>query len=185
LLFLCHSTPGARLRELCRLTGFPALLPEWGYGFWKCGDVYEHQDDVLDDWSGFRTHGIPLDAIVIDSPWATQYNTWKFNPHQFPNAREMISRLRDDVVRTVVWVTPWVNLDSRDGQVHPQPGSERLHREPAPNYAPGAAAGHFARDQDDRPFVADDSGAREREVPLPGANGSRRGRAPEFVAGAR
>ena len=155
LLFVCHSTPAARLRELCRLTGFPALLPEWGYGFWKSRDLYEHQDDLLEDWSGFRTHDIPLDAIVIDSPWATQYNTWKFNPHQFPNAREIISRMRDDGVRTVVWVTPWVNLDSRDGQVSPQPASERLHREPAPNYAPGAAGGHFVRDQDDRPFVTE------------------------------
>ena len=49
-------------------------------------------------------------------------------------------------VRTVVWVTPWVNLDSRDGQIPPQPQSERLHREPAPNYAPAAAAGHFVRE---------------------------------------
>ena len=144
--FLCHSSPAARLRELCRLTGFPALLPEWGYGFWKSRDVYEHQADVLDDFDGYRAHGIPLDAIVIDSPWETQYNTWKFNPHQFPDARGMISRMRSHGVRTVVWVTPWVNLDSRDGQIPPQPGSERLHREPAPNYASGAAAGHFVRE---------------------------------------
>ncbi len=145
-LFLCDRTPAARLRELCRLTGFPALLPEWGYGFWKSRDVYEHQDDVLDDFDGFRKHGIALDAVVIDSPWETQYNTWKFNPHQFPDARGMIATMRAHGVRTVVWVTPWVNLDSRDGQVPPQPGSERLHREPAPNYAPAAAAGHFVRE---------------------------------------
>jgi alpha-D-xyloside xylohydrolase len=145
-LFLCDHTPAARLRELCRLTGFPALLPEWGYGFWKSRDVYEHQEDVLDDFDGFRAHRIPLDAIVLDSPWETQYNTWKFNPHQFPDARGMIARMRAHGVRTVVWVTPWVNLDSRDGQVPPQPGSERLHREPAPNYAPAAAAGHFVRE---------------------------------------
>ena len=36
-------TPAARLRALCRQTGFPSLLPEWGYGFWKSRDVYEHQ----------------------------------------------------------------------------------------------------------------------------------------------
>ena len=40
----------------------------------------------------------------------------------------MIRRMRADGVRTVVWVTPWVNLDSRDGQIPPQPESERLHR---------------------------------------------------------
>jgi alpha-D-xyloside xylohydrolase len=154
-VFLCDPTPAARLREFCRLTGFPALLPEWGYGFWKSRDVYEHQEDVLEDFEGFRRHAIPLDAIVIDSPWATQYNTWRFNPHQFPDARAMIARMRRVGVRTVVWVTPWVNLDSRDGQVPPQPGSERLHREPAPNYAPAAAARHFVTDGTEQPFVTD------------------------------
>ena len=151
--FLCDPTPAARLRAFCRLTGFPGLLPEWGYGFWKSRDVHEHQDDVLDDYHGFRRHTIPLDAIVIDSPWATQYNTWEFNPYQFPDAPEMISMMRAGGVRTVVWVTPWVNLDSRDGQIPPQPESERLHREPAPNYAPAAAAGHFVRAPSGEPFV--------------------------------
>ncbi len=150
---ICAPTPAAQLRALCRATGFPALLPEWGYGFWKSRDVHEHQDDVLDDYQGFRCHRIPLDAIVIDSPWATQYNTWRFNPHQFPDAPGMIRRMRADGVRTVVWVTPWVNLDSRDGQIPPQPASERLHAEPAPNYAPAAAAGHFVKTPAGEPFV--------------------------------
>jgi len=67
----------------------------------------------------------------------------------------MIVRMRGAGVRTVVWVTPWVNLDSRDGQVPPQPGSDRLHAEPASNYAPGAAAGHFVKEPDGRPFVTE------------------------------
>ena len=150
---ICAGTPAANLRALCRLTGFPMQLPEWGYGFWKSRDVHEHQDDVIDDYEGFRRNAIPLDAVVIDSPWATQYNTWRFNPHQFPDAHGMISRMRADGVRTVVWVTPWVNLDSRDGQIPPQPASERLHAQPAPNYAPAAAAGHFVTEPSGEPFV--------------------------------
>jgi alpha-glucosidase (family GH31 glycosyl hydrolase) len=132
--------------------GFPSLLPEWGYGFWKSRDVYEHQDDALEDFHGFREHRIALDAIVLDSPWATQYNTWEFNPDQFPDAHGMVAELRAAGVRTVVWATPWVNVDSRDGQVAPQPESERLHRAPASNYAAGTAAGHFVHDGDE-PFV--------------------------------
>ncbi len=154
LRLFCGRTPAARLRALCRQTGFPALLPEWGYGFWKSRDVHEHQDDVMDDYRGFRRHGIPLDAIVIDSPWATQYNTWEFNPHQFPDAPGMVKMMRQDGVRTVLWVTPWINLDSRDGQIPPQPESAQLHSRPAPNYAPAAAAGHFVRQpSDDVPHV--------------------------------
>ena len=108
---------------------------------------------MFDDYEGLRRHEIPVDAIVIDSPWATQYNTWEFNRYQFPDAPGLIRRMRADGVRTVVWVTPWVNTDSRDGQIPPQPESERLHREPAPNYAPGAAGGHFVSDESGEPFV--------------------------------
>ena len=150
---LCEPTPAARLRALCRETGWPALLPEWGYGFWKSRDVYEHQEEVLDDFHGFRRHRIALDAVVIDSPWATQYNSWEFNPHQFPDAPGMIASMRARGVRTVVWCTPWVNLDSRDGQIAPQAESERLHREPAANYSAGAAAGHFVRDARGQPLL--------------------------------
>lgn len=144
-----HASPAARLRAFLKLSGFPPVLPEWGYGFWKSRDVYAHQRDAEADYEGHREHGIPLDAIVLDSPWATQYNTWEFNPHQFPDARGYIRRLREDGVRTVVWVAPWVNLDSREGQYPADDESARLHREPAPNYEPR----HFVRTADGDPLV--------------------------------
>lgn len=151
LHLFCQPGPAARLRAFLKAAdALPALLPEWAYGHWKSRDVYEHQRDVEADAEGYRRHALPLDAIVLDSPWETQYNTWEFNPHQFPDAPGMIERLRADGIRTVVWVTPWVNLDSVDGQHPPDPESERLHREPAPNYAPE----HFVRGADGEPYVA-------------------------------
>ena len=109
--------------------------------------------DVEDDWRGYRDNELPLDAIVIDSPWETQYNTWRFNPHQFPDAPGLVRGMREDGVRTVVWVTPWVNLESIDGQRPPDAASEKLHREPAENYAEGAEAGHYVRAADGEPYV--------------------------------
>ncbi len=124
LELFCQARPAARLRALCRATGFPMLLPEWGYGFWKSRDIHEDREAVYDDFLGFRRYEIPLDAIVLDSPWATQYNSWELNPHQLPDAEAMIRELRADGVRTVLWCTPWVNVDSRDGQI-PPPGRVR------------------------------------------------------------
>ncbi len=138
---LTQSTPAARLRAFLRMTGMPAVLPEWAYGHWKSRDVYEHQRDVEDDFDGYLRNRVPLDAIVLDSPWETQYNTWEFNPHQFPNAPGLIRRMRAEGVRTVVWVTPWVNLESDDGQRPPDAESARLHAEPASNY--DAGRGHY------------------------------------------
>ncbi len=151
----CDLTPAARLRRYLQRTGVPPVLAEWGYGVWKSRDVYEHQDDVLEDSDGCRWHAIPLDAVVIDSPWETQYNTWIPNPHQFPDFAGMVARMRADGVRTVVWVVPWTNLESLDGQIPPDPGSRRLHREPASNYAHGVEASAFVRDAErDEPYVA-------------------------------
>jgi alpha-D-xyloside xylohydrolase len=155
LHLFCAPTPAARLRSFLRAaSALPAVLPEWAYGHWKSRDIHEHQRDVEADFDGYKEHSIPLDAIVIDSPWATQYNTWEFNPHQFPDAPGLIARMRAEGVRTVVWVTPWVNLDSTGAQVPPDPESARLHREPAPNYAPAARAGHFVRGPDGEPWVS-------------------------------
>jgi alpha-glucosidase (family GH31 glycosyl hydrolase) len=92
--------------------------------------------------------------VVLDSPWETQYNTWEPNPHQFMDFAGMVRDFRADGVRTVVWVTPWVNLESEDGQMPPGPESHALHCAPASNYAEGAAAGHYVRARDGRPFVA-------------------------------
>ncbi len=52
-------SPAARLRRYLRATGLPPVLPEWGYGFWKSRDVYEHQDDVEDDFEGCRAQRHP------------------------------------------------------------------------------------------------------------------------------
>ena len=154
LTVLTDPTPAARLRRHLRASGLPALVPEWGYGFWKSRDVYDHQTEVEDDFDGCARHAIPLDGLVLDSPWETQYNTWIPNPHQFPDFQGMVRRFRDAGVRTVVWVTPWVNTDSSDGQIPPQPESRALHRAPASNYDAGARAGHFVKAADGSPYAA-------------------------------
>ena len=154
----CTSSPTRRppraCAATCALTGLPALLPEWAYGHWKSRDVYEHQDDVEDDFDGYRRHGIPLDAIVIDSPWETQYNTWEFNPHQFPDAARMIARLR---ARRRAHRRLGDAVGEPRVRRRPAPARPRV-RAPAPRAgaqlrARARAAGHFVATADGEPFV--------------------------------
>src|SRR5215475_6062146 len=58
LNLITDPTPAAQLRHYCGLTGFPPVLPEWGYGYWKSRDVYEHQRDVEEDFDGYNEHSI-------------------------------------------------------------------------------------------------------------------------------
>ena len=153
LHLLTDPTPAARLRHYLRLTGLPALLPEWAYGHWKSRDVYGHEREVLEDLEGYVEHALPLDAIVIDSPWESQYNTWLFNPFQFPDPERLVGRLREAGVRTVVWVTPWVNLDSADGQRPGDPGRSACTPDPRRTTPRAPGRGHFVRGADGRPWV--------------------------------
>ena len=103
---------------------------------------------------GYREHDLPLDAIVIDSPWETQYNTWRVQPPPVPGrAGDDRGACASDGVRTVVWVDAvgQPRLAST-GQRPPDAESERLHREPASNYAEGAEAGHYVAGADGEPL---------------------------------
>jgi alpha-glucosidase (family GH31 glycosyl hydrolase) len=145
--------PAQRLSRWLRdVDGLPAVLPTWGYGFWKSRDIYNHQSDAVEDFNGCRWHRIPLDAIVLDSPWETQYNTWVPNPNQFPDFDGMVQRFLTAGVRTVVWVVPWTNTDAIGGQIPPDPGSRELHSKPASNYAEGDDLGHYVRDANGKSF---------------------------------
>jgi alpha-glucosidase (family GH31 glycosyl hydrolase) len=154
LTILTEPSPAARLRRHLRATGLPPVLPEWGYGFWKSRDFYDYQADVEEDFEGCAENGIPLDALVLDSPWETQYNTWIPNPHQFTDFTAMVRRFRAHGVRTVIWTTPWVNVDSSAGQTPPDDRSRALHCAPAPNYEEGARGGHYVTTADGEPFLA-------------------------------
>ena len=83
-----------------------------------------------EDFDGCRWHGIPLDAIVLDSPWETQYNTWEPNPAPVPGLR------RDG------------RADARRGRAHGRlghaVGEHRLARRPDPA-RPELASGCTAR----------------------------------------
>ena len=153
LTLFTNRSPATRLRRHLQETGMPPVLPEWGYGFWKSRDVYGHQTEVEDDFHGCADNAIALDALVLDSPWETQYNTWIPNPHQFTDFEGMVNEFRAAGVRTVVWVTPWVNVDSSEGQTPPDAESRGLHRAPASNHAAGEAGGHYVRGPDGEAFV--------------------------------
>ena len=131
-----HATPFARLRAFLRLTGFPAVLPEWGYGYWKSRDIYPHQRDAEADYEGCREHEVPLDAIVLDSPGPRNTTRGSSTRTSSRTLRGTCRGCGRTVCRTVVWVAPWVNLESREGQYPLDDESVPMHAAPAPNYEP-------------------------------------------------
>ncbi len=97
-LFAGDSLPEL-LDQYTRLSGRPALLPQWAYGLtWVCDERGVRARDVLYEALMFRREGIPCDVIGLEPDWMDkhydfsvdkQWSTERFHepfwmPHQRP-----------------------------------------------------------------------------------------------------
>ncbi len=102
-----------------------APWPEWAFHHW----VWENestQESAIALVDDYLAHDIPVGAIIIDSPWETSYNSFVFEPSQYPDPQAMIDYFHSKNVRIFLWMVSAVNLDS-------------------PLYADAAAAGYFTQ----------------------------------------
>lgn len=114
--------------------------PRWAFEPWISKDISD-REDTLAFVQGFRDHGIPVGAVVLDSPWDSQYTTFVPNPARYGDFPSLVSTLHEDGVRVVLWTTAFVNLSSYDLEE----GGDS-YSGPAPNYREGAACGLFVND---------------------------------------
>lgn len=102
----------AILDRFTALAGRAQLPPYWAFAPWKARDYHRNQQEVYEDIDRYRKLGLPASVILIDSPWATNYNTYEFNPKQFENAPEMVRHLHEEGYKLVLWHTSWINQET-------------------------------------------------------------------------
>ena len=90
-------------------TSSPAIAPPWSMSPWMWEDDVNTADAVWDLVDGCRDHDLPLGAIMLDSPWATHYNNFRFDEARYPKPQEMIDKLHSRGVRIVLWMTNIIN----------------------------------------------------------------------------
>jgi alpha-glucosidase (family GH31 glycosyl hydrolase) len=110
----------------------PPLTPRWAYEPWVWEDEENDADAVVGLVDTYRQRDIPVGVVIVDSPWATNYNTFEVSK-QFGSPERLISRMRDRDVRVVFWATGFVNTTSIDG---PERGQ-------ASNYQEALDRGYF------------------------------------------
>jgi len=89
--------------------------PEWVLKHWVWEDA-STQESALEMVDGFLNRDIPVGAIIIDSPWATGYSTFEFDPALFADPQGMIDDLHALGIRVFLWTVPNVNVDSPNYQ---------------------------------------------------------------------
>lgn len=113
------------------LTGRAPMPPKWSFGFWisRCG--YMNRTEVEGIVQEMRARGFPCDVISLDPWWMgdAPWSTYEWDIEAFPNPPEMLAGLRDQHVRTCLWISPYVT-------------------EGCDAYEEGKAKGYFVQDEE-------------------------------------
>jgi alpha-D-xyloside xylohydrolase len=88
-----------------KLTGAAPLFPLWAYGYWQSKLAYTSQSELLAVAAKYRELHIPIDNIVLDAGWETEFGSREFNP-QFPDPSEMVQTLHDEHIHMMASVWP-------------------------------------------------------------------------------
>ncbi len=125
----------------------PAIhTPRWAFEPWISKDISTGAD-TYDFVKGFRDRDIPIGAVVLDSPWETNYNTFIPNPSRYPGFEKLVSDMHADDVRVVLWITQMINNVSYDlemgGDAYPGP---------APKFEEGQTCKFFVDDGSTYPW---------------------------------
>lgn len=96
------------LRRLSDLTGRPALLPKWAYGYVQSKERYKSADELIETVKTFRRRGLGIDGIVLDwQSWVEGcWGDKTPDPARFPSVRALTDALHAEGVRLMVSIWP-------------------------------------------------------------------------------
>ncbi len=99
-----------------RLTGAPAVPPDWSFGFWISRWGYRNRDEVMQVARRMREERVPCDVIHIDPYWMRyhegHHGDLEWDESAFPDPKRMIAELKALGLRLSLWESPYVPLDS-------------------------------------------------------------------------
>ncbi|MDQ1301278.1 MAG: hypothetical protein QG637_1199, partial [Chloroflexota bacterium] len=98
------------LRRYAGLTGYAPMPPKWSFGFWLSRAGYRSQAEVEEIAREVRARGFPCDVISLDPWWMgdAPWSTYAWDRRAFPQPAAMLRALRDQGIRTCLWIHPYV-----------------------------------------------------------------------------
>jgi alpha-D-xyloside xylohydrolase len=137
------------LDRFTAMAGRSMLPPYWSFAPWVGRDYHRNDADVRDDMEKTRTLGLPTSVLLIDSPWATGYNSYQFNPKQFSDVPSLVKDLHAGGFKLVLWHTSWIN--NQTSRPHEEGFADKIDVKSS-NYDLAAARGYFVKDKDGQPY---------------------------------
>lgn len=90
------------------------ISPAWVLGHIVWEDSLNTQDGVLNLVDGYISRMIPVNGVIIDSPWSTSYNDFNWDYTRYPNPSQLSAELARRNIKPILWMTGAVNAECSD-----------------------------------------------------------------------
>jgi alpha-D-xyloside xylohydrolase len=91
------------------VTGAPRLPARWALGPWLWRDENRDQAQIESDAKTMRDLDLPHTAMWIDRPYATDVETFDFDPKKFTDAPAMLATVQGLGFRMALWHAPYLD----------------------------------------------------------------------------
>ena len=81
----------------------PPITPAWALGHIVWEDSLNNTQGATQLVEGYLERKIPVDAIIIDSPWSTSYNDFTWDSQRYSDPATMIKGFSEKGVRTILY----------------------------------------------------------------------------------
>ncbi|MFC3862213.1 glycoside hydrolase family 31 protein [Deinococcus antarcticus] len=112
LYVIAGPAPSQVVERYTCLTGRHPLPPLWALGAAQSRWGYEHADDVRDVVHGFRSRGLPLDAVYLDIDYMESYKVFTWNRPRFPDPAAFVQEMREQGIQIVPIVDAGVKAEA-------------------------------------------------------------------------
>lgn len=89
-------------------------VPAWSLGHIIWEDSINTEQGAQRLYAEYAAHQIPVDGIIIDSPWSESYNDFNWDRQRYPHAEQMIRTFNNNGVKVILWLTGCVNTACKD-----------------------------------------------------------------------
>jgi len=141
------------LERFTGVVGRAKLPPYWAFAPWKSRNWHPDTTAVYEDVERYRQLGLPASVLVLDSPWATNYNTFEINRRQFADPEAMVRRIHEAGFKLCLWLTAFVNETTWTPSEPELVGKIPLTA--ASNFEPARRAGYFLTNDSGGVYLAD------------------------------
>lgn len=83
------------------------------YNTWMELTYNQNENGILEYAQSMIDNGLPSGVLMIDDTWQENYGVWEFSPRKFRNPKGMCDKLHKMGFKVLLWVVPFVSLDSQ------------------------------------------------------------------------